>query len=437
MFDGLSRKLLSIFDRVGHRGILTEDIINSTVREIRVSLLEADVSLSVVKDFISDLKTKLKNKSVVKTVTPEQTIIKIVYDELVKFLGEGDQEFLYTSIMMVGLQGSGKTTSTAKLANLLQKKFNKKCLLVSLDTYRPAAIDQLRILAQSNNIDFFDDFTSHDTPIEIAKKANANKNEYDVIIYDTAGRTYLDNTMMQELQQVKFNTNPRDILLVIDSMMGQSVLNTARSFNEQLALTGLVLTRVDGDARGGATLSAKAVTGCQIKFIGIGEKIADIEIFRPERIASRILDKGDIVSLVEKAIESDVASDVATVKVGREFDLNGMETYLKQIEKIGGISGIMKFIPGIKKMQSKLIESGVTDKKIAQQVAIIRSMTTKERKNPKILNASRRKRIAFGCGQDVSAVNRLINQFEQIKSLMVNISDNGFMKNILRNSLFK
>ena len=433
MFDNLSKKLLSVFDKIRSRGILTEDVIDATIREIRISLLEADVALSVVKDFIADLKEKLKNQSVIKTVTPEQTIIKIVYDELVKFLGEGNQDFQYTSIMMVGLQGAGKTTSSAKLANLLQKKFNKKCLLVSLDTYRPAAIEQLKTLAKSNDICFFDNFDASDTPVGIAKKAYIHTNNYDVIIYDTAGRTYLDNTMMQELLQIKSIVKPQDILLTINSMMGQNSLNTAKSFNEQLSLTGLVFTGIDGDARGGAILSAKAVTNCQIKVIGVGEKISDIEVFHADRIASRILDKGDVVSLVERAIDTNIAENVADVKTGREFDLNGMEVYLKQIEKIGGMKGIMKFIPGIKQMQEKLTQSGMSDKVIAQQIAIIRSMTPKERKNPKILDASRRRRIANGSGQNVSAVNRLITQFEQIKAVMIKMANGNFMQSMLRN----
>ncbi len=433
MFDGLSKKLLSIFDRMRNKGVLTEDDINSTVREIRVSLLEADVALSVVKNFIEDIKLKLKDRNVIKSVTPEQTIVKIVYDELVKFLGEGDESFNYKSIMIVGLQGSGKTTTSAKIANLVQKKLNKKCLLVSLDTYRPAAIDQLRILAKTNSIDFFEDFAVTNTPIEIAYKAYEIANKYDAVIYDTAGRTYLDDAMMEELLKIKSIVTPKDVFLAIDIMTGQSALNTAKSFNDKLNLTGLILTRVDGEARGGVALSAKSVTNCQIKFIGTGEKVGDIEAFHPERIASRILDKGDVISLVEKAIDANIADDVSNVKVGREFDLDGMETYLKQIEKIGGMKGIMRFIPGIKQMQAKLSETGMSDKVITRQIAIIRSMTPKERKNPKILDASRRKRIANGCGQNVSDVNKLVQQYEQIKTIMMKMTDDGFMKNMLRN----
>ncbi len=433
MFDGLSKKLLSVFGKIRNKGILTDNDINSTVREIRISLLEADVALNVVKNFIEDIKLKLKDHNVIKSVTPEQTIIKVVYDELVKFLGNDNNDFNYKSVMFVGLQGSGKTTTSAKFANLLQKKFNKKCLLVSLDTYRPAAIEQLQILATSNNIDFFENFSDSDKPIEIAHKAHNFSDKYDVVIYDTAGRTYLDNKMMEELLKIKSVINPKDIFLAIDIMTGQSALNIAKSFNENLNLTGLVLTRVDGDARGGVALSAKAVTNCQIKFIGTGEKISDIEVFHPERIASRILDQGDVISLVEKAIDANVADSVANVKVGREFDLNGMESYLKQIEKIGGMKGIMRFIPGIKQVQAKLNEGGISDKLISKQIAIIRSMTPKERKQPTILNASRRKRIAEGCGQDVSAVNKLVQQYEQIRTVMIKMTNGNFMQNMLHN----
>ena len=435
MFDGLSKKLLSIFGNIRNKGVLTEDIIDSTIREIRISLLEADVALSVVKNFSSDLKEKLKNQEIIKSVTPEQTIIKIVYDELVKLLGTSDDNYKYRSIMLVGLQGSGKTTTAAKLANLLRTKFKSKCLLVPLDTYRLAAITQLEKLASDNNIDFFNNFSNNDKPIDIASKAQVIVNNYDVVIYDTAGRLYIDDKLMKELVELKFIINPKDILLVIDSMMGQDAINTTKTFNEQLGISGLILTRVDGDSRGGAALSAKSVTNCQIKFIGTGEKIKDIEVFHPERIASRILDKGDIISLVEKAMDENVAEDISKVKTGKDFDLNSMEIYLLQMNKIGGMSGIMKFIPGIKKIQEQLKNNNISDKVIARQIAIIRSMTKKERSNPKILDASRRKRIAGGCCQEVYDVNRLIQQYDHLKKLMTKTYEQGpdFMQNLFRN----
>ena len=435
MFEGLSQKLLSIFGNIRNKGVLTEDVIDSTIREIRISLLEADVALSVVKQFSSDLKEKLKDQKVIKSVTPEQTIIKIVYDELVKLLGTCDESHKYKSIMLVGLQGSGKTTTAAKLANLFKTKFKSKCLLVPLDTYRPAAITQLEKLANDNNIDFFSNFNQNDKPIDIASKAQSIVDNYDTVIYDTAGRLYIDEKLMKELVELKFIINPKDILLVIDSMMGQDAINTTKTFNEYLNINGLILTRVDGDSRGGAALSAKSVTNCQIRFLCTGEKIKDIEIFYPERIASRILDKGDIVSLVEKAIDENVAEDISKVKTGKDFDLNSMETYLLQMNKIGGLSGLMKFIPGIKRIQEQLKNNNISDKVIARQIAIIRSMTKKERSNPKILDASRRKRIAGGCGQEVYDVNRLIQQYDHLKKIMTKMYEQGpgFMQNLFNN----
>ena len=435
MFEGLSQKLLSIFGNIRNKGVLTEDIIDSTIREIRISLLEADVALSVVKQFSSDLKEKLKDQTVIKSVTPEQTIIKIVYDELVKLLGTCDESHKYKSVMLVGLQGSGKTTTAAKLANLFKTKFKSKCLLVPLDTYRPAAITQLEKLAHDSNIDFFNNFNQNDKPIDIATKAQSVVGNYDTVIYDTAGRLYIDDKLMTELVELKFIINPKDILLVIDSMMGQDAINTTKTFSEYLNINGLILTRVDGDSRGGAALSAKSVTDCQIRFIGTGEKIKDIEIFYPERIASRILDKGDIVSLVEKAMDENIAEDISKVKTGKDFDLNSMETYLLQMNKIGGLSGLMKFIPGIKRIQEQLKNSNISDKVIARQIAIIRSMTKKERSNPKILDASRRKRIAGGCGQEVYDVNRLIQQYDHLKKIMTKMYEQGpgFMQNLFNN----
>jgi signal recognition particle subunit SRP54 len=431
VFSNLSKKLLSIIDGIRKRGILTEEVVEATIREIRVSLLEADVALSVVKSFSANMREKLIGRKVINNVAPEQTIIKIVYDELVNLLGHTDDlhEDRYKTILMAGLQGTGKTTAAAKLAYLLKTKFKKKVLLVSLDTYRPAAIDQLQKLASNNSIDFFNDIDlTSDTPIAIAQKAVEAQKRYDVAIYDTAGRLYLDEGMMAEIKEIKNVTNPNETFLVVDSMMGQDAINTAKAFNEAVKLTGLILTRVDGDSRGGAALSAKSVTNCQIKYICVGEKIEDIEPFYPERIASRILDKGDILSLVEKAMDKNVMEDVKDVALGKQFDLNGMEKYLKQLEKIGGISGFLKFLPGVGKIKEQLKEANVTDKTVAKQIAIIRSMTKGERKDPSVLNASRRRRIASGCGQQVSDVNRLIKQFEQVRTMMTKFQNQGAMK---------
>jgi signal recognition particle subunit SRP54 len=430
VFDNLSKKLCAIIDGIKKRGILTDEVIDSTTREIRISLLEADVALEVVKSFTLQLKEKLRGQKIINSVTPEQTIIKIVYDELVDLLGS-DEEFKvdkYRTILIAGLQGTGKTTTSAKLANLLRTKFNKKVLLVSLDTYRPAAIEQLRKLASCNSIDFFDDIDQLvDTPISIAQKAVGRLKEYDAVIYDTAGRLYVDDAMMEEIKKLKDIVKPDNTLLVIDSMMGQDAINTAKAFNEAVNLTGLILTRVDGDSRGGAAISAKSVTNCQIRYMCTGEKISDIEPFHPDRIASRILDKGDVLSLVEKAMDSNIVEDISDISTGKNFTLDGMVTYLKQLEKLGGVGGILKFLPGIKKMKEKLAEANISDKTIARQISIIMSMTRLERQNPKILNASRRRRIAAGCGQQVSDVNRLIKQFEQLKTMMVKFQNNPSM----------
>ena len=433
MFANLSQKLTKIIDNLRNRGVLTEEIVDKTIREIRVSLLEADVALSVVKVFSQQLKEKLIGKNVINTTTPEQTIIKAVYDELINILGNPDDAKDYKSgkILMLGLQGTGKTTTSAKLANLIQSKSKKNVLLVSLDTYRPAAIDQLRILAKNNNIDFFDNFNSDDTPISIARKAMDICDKYDVTIFDTAGRLYLDDSMMEEVAELKAIINPEDSYLVIDSMMGQDAVNTAKTFNESLQLTGLILTRVDGDSKGGAALSAKYITNCSIKYICAGEKISDIEIFHPDRIASRILDRGDVLTLVEKAMDSNITDEIKEVQLGKDFDLNGMEKYLRQLEKIGGISGFLKFIPGIGRIKEQLKEANISDKTIARQIAIIRSMTIEERKDPKILNASRRRRIAAGCAQEVSDVNKLIKQFEQVKTMMTKFQNPGMMQSMV------
>ena len=433
MFANLSQKLTKIIGNLKNRGILTEEIIDTTIREIRVSLLEADVALNVVKSFSQNLKEKLLGKNVINTTTPEQTIIKLVYDELVDILGnpEDTKEYKAGKILMLGLQGTGKTTTSAKLANLISLRYKRKVLLVSLDTYRPAAIEQLRILAKNNNIDFFDNFTSEDNPLSIAQKAMKITNQYDVTIFDTAGRIYLDNLMMQEISDLKSIINPDDSYLVIDSMMGQDAVNTAKIFNESFQLTGLILTRIDGDSKGGAALSAKYITNCSIKYICTGEKISDIEVFHPDRVASRILDRGDVLTLVEKAMDSNVTDEIKDIHIGKDFNLNDMEKYLKQLEKIGGISGFLKFIPGIGKIKNQLKEANISDKTIARQISIIRSMTIEERKFPKILNASRRRRIAAGCAQEVSEVNRLIKQFEQVKTMMTKFQNPSLMHSMV------
>ncbi|MDR1488594.1 MAG: signal recognition particle protein [Holosporales bacterium] len=414
MFEILSKKLLGIFDGIRNRGILTTEIIDKTIREIRVSLLEADVALSVVKSFTSNLKEKLNGEEIIKSTSPEQTINKYVYDEMVNLLGVNNITVKNGAILMCGLQGSGKTTTSAKLANILQKKHNKGVLLVSLDTTRPAAIDQLRKLAKNNSLEFFEN--SENSPISIAKQAVKVSKNFDITVFDTAGRMYVDDNLMNELAELKNIITPREIFLVIDSMMGQDALKTAISFNEAInGLSGLIMTRIDGDNRGGACLSAKSVTNCQIRYLGMGEKIDDIEDFYPERIASRIMDNGDIISLVEKVMEENVSTEIVKSK---EFNMNDMEKHLKQLEKLGGIGGFLKFIPGMGRMKDMLKESAIDNDFIKNQVAIIRSMTKRERTTPRILNASRRRRIAAGCGKPVSEVNKLIKQFEGLKNMM-------------------
>jgi signal recognition particle subunit SRP54 len=422
VFANLSKKLLDAIGNIGKRGVLTDGVVDTAIREIRVSLLEADVALSVVKSFASNVREKLVGQKTISGLTSEQTIIKIVYDELVNLLGTpGDAREISKckAILMVGLQGTGKTTTSAKLAHMLQTKYNKKVLLVSLDTYRPAAIQQLRKLASQNSIDIFDDLELEtDTPLTIAQRSYEARSKYDTVIYDTAGRLHIDRDMMDEVESIKKILAHSETYLVIDGMMGQDSVNTAKVFNEAVEVTGLILTRADGNARGGAALSAKTVSNCQIKYMCTGEKIQDIEVFHPDRIASRILDRGDVMSLVEKAMDTDIVDGIKDIAAGKKFDMNGMEMYLIQLEKIGGLGGFMKFLPGVSKLKSKLAEANITDKSVARQVAIIRSMTKQERRSPETLNASRRKRIAAGCGQQVSDVNKLVKQFEQIKMMM-------------------
>lgn len=441
MFQTLTQNLSSIFNKLRGYGALSEEHIDIAMREIRIALLEADVSLPVAKDFIAAVKSRALGQEVIQSITPGQLVVKIFHDELTKILSSTEEEQKLNlkatppvNIMMVGLQGSGKTTASAKIA-LKLKNQGKKCLLVSLDTYRPAAQEQLKILADSIEVDSLS-IVSSEQPEAITKRAvkESKIGGYDVVIYDTAGRLHVDNEMMDELTNVKSITSPMEILFTADAMTGQDAVNIAKSFHEKLEITGCVLTRIDGDARGGAALSIKYVVGKPIKFLGTGEKLTALEEFSAERIASRILDMGDIVSLVEtatSAISSDEAAATMKKMQKGKFDLEDFLAQLRSINKMGGMSKMLKMLPGIGGMMDKIDQSKLSGKVIAHQEAIILSMTKKERKNPDILNASRRKRIAAGSGTSVPEVNKLIKQFVQIRDMMKKMGKmgpQGFMR---------
>ena len=441
MFENLSTGISRIFDNLFSKGIITEAELDFALRSLRVSLLEADVALVVAKDFISRVREKAIGQQVVKSITPKQMIMKIIHDELVSTLqneNEKDSHLLLSksknnTIMMVGLQGSGKTTTSAKIANFIKKNLNKNPFLVSLDTYRPAAQKQLEILAKSINVD---SLTMGEDPIKITKEALEKAKDYDVSIFDTAGRTQLDEKMMLELKEIYKLISPSEVIFVADSLMGQDAINIANAFADIVNLSGIVLTRMDSDSKGGAILSIKHITKKPIKFLGFGEKIDDLQAFDPERIASRILGFGDIASLVERAQSAIDKEDMEKISSRMQrglFNLNDYMNQLRQMKKIGDMKGIMAMIPGISGMKQKIEESGLADDKMLdRQIAIICSMTKKERVNPSILNFSRKKRIAAGAGSSPQEVNRLLKQHEQISSMMKAMSSNkgGFMDKI-------
>ncbi len=434
MFQNLSQRLTSVFDKLRGRGLLSEDDVNSALREIRIALLEADVSLPVVKDFVEQVRNRAIGQEVLRSVSPGQMVIKIVHDHLVELLGSTEVELnLATtppaSILMVGLQGSGKTTTSGKLAKHIHEKLKKRVLLVSLDIYRPAAQHQLEVLAQSLSVESLPIIES-EKPLAIVARAieRARQGSIDVIIYDTAGRLHIDDMLMDEVKAIQAATKPIEILLVADAMTGQDAVRIAQGFKDALPITGLVLTRIDGDSRGGAALSMRAVTGCPIKFLGVGEKSDHLEIFHPERLAGRILDMGDIVSLVERASEVVNVEDAEKMAKKMQkgiFDLNDMAQHIEQMLKMGGISNMMGFLPGMGKLKDKIAQSGMDDKVIRRQLGIIHSMTKKERKNVQILNASRRRRIAKGAGLEVSDVNRLLKQHQQMQLMMKQLGKTG------------
>ena len=427
MFDNLSEKLSGILDRLTGRGSLSEADVDAAMREVRRALLEADVALDVVRSFTERVREQAVGATVVKSVTPGQMVVKIVHDELIATLGSEGQTIDLNAvppvaIMMVGLQGSGKTTTTAKLARRLREREKRKVLMASLDVYRPAAMEQLAVLGRDLDIATLP-IVAGQQPPQIARRAlEAGKlGGYDVVLLDTAGRTTLDEEMMAEAAAIKSATNPHEVLLVADALTGQDAVNLARSFDQRVGLTGIVLTRVDGDGRGGAALSMRAVTGKPIKLIGTGEKTDALEDFYPARIAGRILGMGDIVSLVERAaanIDAEKAARTAEKMRKGQFDLADMREQLLQMANMGGISGLMGMMPGIAKMKNQIAAAGIDDKIIRRQVAIIDSMTREERRRPDILKASRKKRIAAGSGQTVEQVNKLLKMHRNMADVM-------------------
>src|SRR5690242_20330565 len=426
MFDSLSEKLGGILDRLTRRGALSEADVDAALREVSRALLEADVALDVTRAFVDGLKKEAVGVEVMKSVTPGQMVVKMVHDQLVTTLGAGSSVDLNAAppvaIMMVGLQGSGKTTTTAKLARRLTDRFKKKALMASLDVRRPAAMEQLAVLGRDAGIDTLPAVEGQ-TPTQIAKRAleAGRLGGYDVVLLDTAGRTTLDEEMMNEAAEVKRAAAPHEVLLVADSLTGQDAVNLARSFNERVGLTGIVLTRVDGDGRGGAALSMRAVTGKPIKLLGTGEKLDALEEFDPARVAGRILGMGDIVALVEKAaanIDAERAMRAAEKMRKGAFDLGDLREQLTQMQKMGGMGGLLGLMPGIAKMKNQIQNAGLDDKLLKRQIAIIDSMTPKERRNPDLLKASRKKRIAAGSGTSPEQINKLLKMHRGMADMM-------------------
>ena len=444
MFDSLSNRLNDVFDRLRRHGALSEEDVNVALREIRVALLEADVALPVVKDFVNAVREQAIGQEVLRSVTPAQMVVKIVHDHLVQMLGGDAAPGLILNavppvvIMMVGLQGSGKTTTAAKLARLLRLRERKKVLLASLDVQRPAAQEQLAVLARQVEVTSLP-IVAGEKPLAISKRAlDTGKREgYDVVILDTAGRLHIDEPLMLEVAGVRDATHPAETLLVADAMTGQDAVTIAKSFAQRIGITGIVLTRVDGDARGGAALSMRQVTGQPIKFMGVGEKLDAIEPFHAERVAGRILGMGDVVSLVEKAAETadiEEAEKLARKLQKGGFDLDDLAAQLKQLRKMGGMGGVMGMLPGVNKIKKQLDEAKIDDGMIKRQEAILSSMTREERRNPKVLNASRRRRIAAGSGTSVPEINRLLKQYQDMSSMMKKMNKLG-KKGLMRHGI--
>jgi signal recognition particle subunit SRP54 len=440
MFQSLSDRLSGVLDKLTRRGALTESDVAEAMREVRRALLEADVALDVVKDFTEKVKAKAIGQDVVRSVTPGQMVVKVVHDELVAMLGSDAAPIDLNAappvaIMLVGLQGSGKTTTTAKIAKRLTDRDKKKVLMASLDVRRPAAQEQLRVLGEQTQIDTLP-IVAGQTPQQIAKRAldAARLGGYDVVMLDTAGRIHIDEDLMRESVEVRDIAHPHETLLVADSLTGQDAVNVAKSFDERVGISGIVLTRADGDARGGAALSMRAVTGKPIKLLGVGEKWDALEDFHPSRVASRILGMGDVVSLVEKAaqtIDVEKAQKIAQKMKQGAFDLDDMAEQLKQMQKIGGMSGVLGMMPGMGKIKQQIAGANLDDGILKRQHAIITSMTPKERRNPKVLDARRKRRIAAGSGTKVEEVNRLVKMHRQMADMMKTLGRNKGMLNRL------
>jgi len=443
MFENLSDRLSGVFDKLTKQGALSDADVATALREVRVALLEADVSLPVARDFVRAVQDKAAGQSVTKSVTPGQQVVKIVHDELVHFLagddanaGELKVDNPPAPILMVGLQGSGKTTTTAKLAKRLTEKNGKRVLMASLDIYRPAAMEQLAVLGTQIGVDTLP-IVRGQKPADIAKRAKqqATMGGYDVYMLDTAGRLHIDEVLMAEVEAVRDITKPRETLLVVDGLTGQDAVNVAKQFDGQIGISGVVLTRMDGDGRGGAALSMRAVTGQPIKFVGLGEKMDALEEFHPERIAGRILGMGDIVSLVEKAqetIEAEQAERMMKRFQKGRFNMNDLKMQLEQMMKMGGMEGVMGMMPGMGKMKGKMADAGLDDKMLKRQVALIQSMTKKERANPQIMQASRKKRVAKGSGLEVSELNKLLKMQRQMGDMMKKMGKGGMLKQAMK-----
>ena len=433
MFDTLNTKFEKIVQSIRGKAVISETDLEVTLREIRIALLEADVSLVVVKEFINSIKSNILGKEILKSVKPDQMIIKLVQDELVKILGSENKSLnlsssQLTKILFCGLQGSGKTTSIAKLSYLLKKSSKKKILLASADIYRPAAQEQLKVLAEETGSDFFNHNLSSASKIVDDSIDYAQKNLFDILILDTAGRQVVDKKLMSELIEIENRFKPEETLLVADALTGQDAANVAKSFSDAINITGSILTRIDGDSRGGAALSIKSITNSPIKFIGLGEKVENFEPFHPERIAQRILGMGDIVSLVEKAaenIDKEEMEDMAKKIAKGKFDLEDFANQLKQMGKMGGVSGLLSMMPGVSKAQKLMAENKISNSMIDKQIAIISSMTKKERADPDIIKASRKIRISKGSGTKVQDVNRLLKQFLQSQKMMKRMKSMG------------